>query len=98
MNNSHDPLDRLLRAAARATPRAAAQPSFALEARVLANWRPAAQSGEIETLVLWLRRATIAAGLLVCLSVAWHFNAPLRSSASGELAAADSAMSMDVEP
>ncbi len=97
MNNSSNPLDRLLRAAAQAAPRAAGEPSFALESRVLANWQPAAQAGDLETLVLWLRRATIAACLVAFITIAWNFNSP-RLGASAELAAADSAMSMGVEP
>src|SRR5690348_10929912 len=96
MNPANDPLDRLLKAAAGAPKPAAGAARFALESRVMSEWRgsDAAEGGEF--ILVWLRRAAIAACVLALASVAWDFR-QLADPAGDELAGADFAMRMGVE-
>ena len=70
MNAFDDPLDRLLRSAAQAPPRAAGELSFATEARVLAAWRAGAAGDPGVDLVALFRRGLALAGALSVLTVA----------------------------
>ena len=70
MNAFNDPLDRLLRSAAQAPPRAAGELSFATEARVLAAWRAGAAGDPGVDLVALFRRGLALAGVLSVLTVA----------------------------
>ncbi len=94
-----DPLERLLQAAARAPKGAADTASFALEARVMATWRGARRAGNGETFVVWLRRATICACLLALMTLVWNYHELTGAAKPGdELAVADAAMRVGVEP
>jgi hypothetical protein len=87
-------LDRLLKSAAR-VPRPAPAAVFAVEARVLGQWRASLLAGGDEVLLLCFRRAAIFAGVLAIASLAWNYhNFTLPSSAE---MVADSAMRMGVE-
>jgi hypothetical protein len=97
--NTKDPLERLMRSAARAPRAAADQGSFALEARVMAAWRSAAKSGSGEGFVIWLRRATVGAFFITLMTLAWNFHDLAERGRGGdELAVADAAMRVGVEP
>ena len=94
-----DPLERLLRAAARSPRNTADERSFALEARVMAAWRGARRAGTGETYVVWLRRATICACVLALMTLAWNYQELAGAKPPGdELAVADAAMRVGVEP
>jgi hypothetical protein len=97
MKRMDEQLDRLMKAAAGAPRTETGAALFALEARVLADWRMAGRGENGEALLAWLRRAAIAACLLALVSLAWDFN-HLRNNTGDELAAADSAMRMGIEP
>jgi hypothetical protein len=93
MKDGGDPLDRLFRAAARATRPETAGASAAVEARVLSAWRAGAIGDFGAMLVFWLRRAVAMACVLVLLSAAWS----LRQAAETTVDAAslaDSAVQM----
>ncbi len=89
-------IDRLLKAASRAPKAAAGDPPFGMETRVLAHWRASLGTDAADFLVIWFRRATICAGILAILSLAWNYH-NISEHSSAELVA-DSAMSMGVEP
>jgi hypothetical protein len=63
-------LQRLLNAAARAVPEAAAPP-FGLETRLLAQWRSGSADDESVSLFAFLRRAALGAGLVLVLCATW---------------------------
>lgn len=96
MKPNNDPLDRLLKAAARAGGAESRAATFTLEARVLASWR-AARGDDGEVLLTWLRRAAICAGVLAVAGLAWNYH-DLNHSGGDELAVADAAMRTGVEP
>jgi hypothetical protein len=99
MNPIHTQLERLLRAAARAPKPGTGAARFTLEARVMGGWRALAPNGNgnAEALLAWLRRMAIGACLLALVSLAWNRH-ELAGGRGDELAAADSAMRMGVEP
>jgi hypothetical protein len=88
-------LDRLLKAAAAAPKPAPGAAVFALEARVLGNWRASLQSESGEFLVVLFRRAAICGCILAVASVAWTLRE--RANIGGGMAVADSAMRMGVD-
>ena len=96
MKQADKELDRLLKAAAAAPNAPPSAAVFALEARVLGNWRGMARQESGEFLVAWFRRAAICAVILALASLAWDFGSPHRQSV--EMRIADSAMGMGVEP
>lgn len=97
MKQADKELDRLLKAAAAAPKAPPGAAVFALEARVLGNWRGMARQESGEFLLAWFRRAAICATILAVASLAWDFGTrPHRQSV--ELRIADSAMGMGVEP
>ena len=53
------------------TPASVAAPSPGLETRVMAQWRAANADEEFVSLLAFLRRATLGAGLVLGLSAAW---------------------------
>jgi hypothetical protein len=63
-------LQKLLNAAAKAVPEAAAPP-FGLESRVLAQWRAGSADDDSVSLFAFLRRATLGAGLVLVLCATW---------------------------
>jgi hypothetical protein len=89
MKTDHDPLDRLLRSAARAGSGAYAEPPYGLESRVVTAWRAARADSETPWLVPWLRGAIALACLAVLLSGAWNHLAGDQASGD-ELTLADS--------
>lgn len=96
MNPVDEKLNRLLKAAAAAPKQAPGAAVFALEARVLGQWRGMMQSENSgEFLVAAFRRAAIFGGILAIACLAWNLSAPDGSAA---LRVADSAMGMGVEP
>jgi hypothetical protein len=97
MKSSNDPLDRLLRSAAAAPGRAPGEAPFPLEARVLASWRAQASDNTADFLVPWFRRAALCSCVLALASLAFTYHGRVNSS-GGEMAVADSAMNMGVEP
>jgi hypothetical protein len=98
MNSGNDPLDRLLKSAARAPRAETGAARFALEARVLGGWR-AAQTDSTDFLLAWLRRAAICACVVALASLAWNYSVPAGSRNGGdELSVADATMRTGVEP
>jgi hypothetical protein len=97
MKPEQEQLDRLMKAAARAPRSETGAALFTLEARVLGNWRLSLRGDSSEVLLTWLRRAAICACLLALGSLAWDYH-ELRTPRGDELAAADSAMRMGIEP
>jgi hypothetical protein len=94
MSRIENQLNRLLQAAARAPKPAPGEPSFALETRVMRDWRagPAPETGEV--LVAWFRRMAIGACVLALASVAWNYQSLAGGGGDDELSIADSAISM----
>ena len=88
-------LDRLLKAAAAAPKPAPSAAVFALEARVLGNWRASMPDESGEFLVVWFRRAAICGCILAIASVAWTIRG--HATLGGGMAVADSAMRMGVD-
>ena len=70
MKASNDPLDRLLRSAAKAPPQPAAGLSFATQARVLAAWRVGAVEDNDFDLLTLFRHGLALAGALSALMIA----------------------------
>jgi hypothetical protein len=99
MNSGNDPLDRLLKSAARAPRPETGAARFALEARVLGGWRAAAPADNGDYLIAWLRRAAICACVLALASLAWNYEVFAGHRSGGdELAVADATMRTGVEP
>ena len=99
MNSGNDPLDRLLKSAARAPRAETSAARFALEARVLGNWRAMAQTDNTDFLLAWLRRAAICACVLALASLAWNYTVSAGSRTGGdEMSVADATMRTGVEP
>ena len=99
MNSGNDPLDRLLKSAARAPRPETGAARFALEARVLGGWRAMSQTDNTDFLLAWLRRAALCACVLALVSLAWNFGVQAGSRVRGdELAVADATMRTGVEP
>jgi hypothetical protein len=97
MNPWDDQLRRLLQSAAAAPKPPSSAALFALESRVLGQWRASLREDAGEFFVAWLRRAAIFGCVLAMASVVWTFHAR-DNSRGGVMAVADSAMSMGVEP
>ena len=98
MNPGNDPLDRLLKSAARAPRPETGAARFTLEARVLGNWR-VEQTDNADFLLAWLRRAALCACVLALVSLAWNFGVQAGSRTRGdELSVADATMRTGVEP
>jgi hypothetical protein len=85
MKPNDQTLQRLLKAAAKASPEAAATPPLGLETRILAQWRLAGTEDDSVSLFAFFRRAMVGASLVLILSAAWSLTRP--SSASGDEAA-----------
>lgn len=100
MKRIDDQLDRLFKSAARAAKPAPKEASFALETRVMGQWRSSLRAENGDFLVVWFRRATIGACLLAAASLAWNYH-DLTSGTKGigdELAIADSSMKTGLNP
>ena len=98
MKPGNDPLDRLLKSAARAPRVETGAAKFTLETRVLHEWRAAAPAENMEFLVTWLRRAAACACALALASLAWNYAVPSARGDGDELAVADATMRTGVEP
>ena len=85
MKPNDETLQRLLRAAAKAAPEAAAPP-LGLETRVLAQWRASGTDDDSVSLFAFFRRATAGAGLVLVLSAAWSLARTGPGSAGDEAA------------
>ena len=73
MKSTDETFRRLLNAAAKAAPKATASPPLGLETRILAQWRAASADDDSVSLLAFLRRATLGAGLVLALCAAWSF-------------------------
>jgi hypothetical protein len=97
MKPQDDQLNRLLKAAAAAPRAETGAPGFALESRVLGAWRGLAQTDSAEFLIAWIGRAAICGCMLALATIAWSYHErPSRKGA--EMAVAESALNMGVEP
>jgi hypothetical protein len=91
-------LQRLLKAAAKATPESAAAPPLGLETRVLAHWRAAEADDDSAFLFAFLRRATLSASLVLLLSAAWSLSRPSGSPTGDEAVLLDYEIQMSLSP
>ena len=93
-------LDRLFKAAAQAPKPAREEAGFALETRVMGQWRSSLRVENGDFFVTWFRRATIAACLLAVASLAWNYHGLTteEKGISDELAIADSSMQAGLAP
>jgi hypothetical protein len=99
MNTGSDPLNRLLKSAARAPRPEPAPAPFALEARSLAAWRSAELGDNSDYLIACLRRAAICACVMALASFALNYRLLAGTRTGGdELAVADATMRTGVEP
>jgi hypothetical protein len=71
MNHDEQALRRLLKAAGRSQPEWPEAMPFALEARILAQWRRGVVESDATVLVAVFRRATIWAGVIMVVSIGW---------------------------
>jgi len=88
--------DRLLKSAASAPQPSPTAAVFALEARVLGQWRGMAWAESGEFVEAWFRRAAMCGCLLALASVAWSYHARTQPTGA-EQAIARSALEMGVE-
>ncbi len=91
-------LQRLLDAAARATPEPAGAPPLGLETRVLAQWRAAEPEDESTSLFVLCRRAMLGAGLVLALCAAWSLAWPGASPPGDEAALLDYEIQTSLNP
>ena len=96
MKRPDEQLNRLFKAAAAASNPEPGAARFAVEARVLGGWRTQATGESPQYLLAWFRRAAMCGCAIALLTVVWNLQHPNRSG--GEMAVADSAMGMGVEP
>jgi len=98
MNPLDHSLNRLLQAAAQAPKQTPVRPPFTLEARVLAQWRSAANEDEFAFLAKLFRHAVIYAGFVMLLSIGWNYLGSHGSEAASATALAEYAMTMKLPP
>ena len=98
MKPNNETLQRLLNAAAKAAPEAVDAPPLGLETRVLANWRAACMDDESVSIFAFLRRATLGAGLVLALSVAWSLTHTGAGAAGDEAALLDYDIQTSLNP
>ena len=98
MKPTDQTLQRLLNAAAKAAPEAAAAPPLGLETRVLANWRAAGTDDDSVSLFAFFRRAVLGAGLVLVLSAAWSLTQSGGSATGDEAALLDYDIQMSLNP
>ena len=94
--NDHQ-LRRLLKAAASPPPRVSGAVPFALETRVLGQWRSSPAAGPSEFPAGLFRWGVTAAGLVMLVSIALNYRA-IETEPPGELAIADYAITMNLTP
>ena len=98
MNRLYHSLQRLLKAAAQAPKAAPVTPPFALETRVLAQWRAAAGEDEFAFLTKLFRHAIVYASLVMLLSIGWNFLEKSKGATASTTALAEYAMTMKLPP
>jgi hypothetical protein len=98
MKPTDQKLQRLLAAAAKAAPAAAATPPLGLETRVLANWRAGSADDESLSLFAFFRRAMLGASLVLALSAAWSLTQSAGSATGDEAALLDYNIQMSLNP
>ena len=98
MKPTDQTLQRLLKAAAKASPEAADAPPLGLETRVLAQWRAAGMDDDSVPLLTFLRHAMFSAALVLVLSAAWSFTRPGPGSTGDEAAFLDYEIQMSLNP
>ena len=91
-------LHRLLNAAAKAAPAAAAVPPLGLETRVLGNWRAGSADDESVSLFAFFRRAMLGASLVLALSAVWSLTQSAGSATGDEAAVLDYNIQMSLNP
>lgn len=95
MATSNHPLDRLLRAAAKAAPAPAGPMPGALPTRVLAHVRASGEDPLAPGLAMLCRRALVGAALLMAACVAWSV---VTDEPDDEVTVANYAMHADLNP
>ena len=98
MKPNDQTLQRLLKAAAKATPEAAAAPPLGLETRVLAQWRMAGAEDDSISLFAFFRRAVLGASLVLALSAAWSLTRSGGGVTGDEAALLDYDIQMSLNP
>lgn len=100
MNPIDRQLNRLFKAASQAPNPGPEAASFALETRVMADWRASLRAESGDVFVAWFGRAAIGACLLALLSLALNYHELTNgeSGVSAELAIADSSMQKGLNP
>ena len=91
-------LQRLLSAAARATPENVNAPPLGLENRILARWRAEGADDESVSLFAFLRRAVLGASLVLVLSAAWSLTQTGTSAIGDEAALLDYNIQTSLNP
>jgi hypothetical protein len=97
MKRPDQQLRRLLDAAAKAVPEAAAPP-LGLETRVLASWRAGRVDDESASLFAFFRHAMVGASLVLVLSAAWSLSRPTSGAPGDEAALLDYDIQMSLNP
>jgi hypothetical protein len=98
MKLTDEALQRLLKAAAQATPERADAPPLGLETRVLAQWRAAGTDDDSVSLLTFLRRATLGAGLVLVLSATWSLTRSGGNATGDEAALLNYDIQMSLNP
>ena len=98
MKSTDETFRRLLDAAAKAAPEVPVTPPLGLETRILARWRAESADDESVSLFAFLRRATLGAGLVLALCVAWSFTRTGGSAIGDEAALLDNDIQMSLNP
>ena len=96
MNPLDHSFERLLKAAAKAQKEISEPVPFAVEARVLAQWRAAEAEDDFAILVILFRRAVIFAIVIMVLSGTWNYFGT--KSEASTLALASYAIKMQLPP
>lgn len=100
MNPIDRQLNRLIKAASQAPKPGAETASFALETRVMADWRASLRAEGGDFFVMLFRRAALGACMLAVASLAWNYHNLTNGEKgiSDELAIADSSLQRGLNP
>lgn len=90
-------LNRLFKAASSAPKAPSGEATFALESRVMADWRARMNEEGGDFLLAWFRRAAICACILAVASLAWNYQ-QLTGNGSDDWSGSETAMRIGVEP
>jgi hypothetical protein len=98
MKPNEQKLQRLLNAAAKATPEGVVAPPLGLETRVLAEWREGGVEDDFASLFAFFRHALVGASLVLALSAAWSLSRPAASVPGDEAALLNYQIQMSLNP